>query len=122
MDAVDVHVGEPGLGVEAAGPHLVVAATDRREVEVTEPGGGGQADRPDALPLVERPEVAFVATHERRRPILELRRHPPNPGVGWFVDVRVAVEDRIGDRRVVVEQIIARSHGITLAESRPAHN
>ena len=110
VDAVDVHVGEAGLGVEAARPHRLVADADGREVEERQARGGGEADRPHALAVVERPEVAFVAVHDLRRAVLELRRHPPDPGVGRLVDVRVAVEDRVVDRCVVVEEFRAQFH------------
>ncbi len=119
---VDVHVGEARLGVEASRPHRLVAHADRREVEVRQARGGGEADRADALAVVERPVVALVAVDHLGRAVLELRRHPSHPGVGRLVDVRVAVEDRVVDRRVVVEEVARVLHSPTVSLPREARN
>ncbi len=108
-DAVDVHVGEPGLGVEASRPHRLVGGADGREVEGRHPRGGGEAHRADALAVVERPVVAVVAMDHLRGPVPQGGRHPGRPGVGRLVDVGVAVEDRVVDRRGVLEVLGAVS-------------
>ena len=104
------------------GSHRLVAHAHRREVEVRQARGGGEADGPDALAVVERPVVALVAVDHLGRAVLELRRHPSHPGVGRLVDVRVAVEDRVVDRRVVVEEVARVLHSPTVSLPPEARN
>src|SRR5436190_20270518 len=47
---------------------------------------------------------------QRGRPVLVLGGHPSHPRIGWLVDVRVAVEDRVVDRGVVVEEVARVLH------------
>ena len=67
MDAVDVHVVEPRLRVEAAGADVVVADTLRLVRQVTVARRSSQPERPRALAVVERPDVAAVGVHDTRR-------------------------------------------------------
>ena len=119
---VDVHVGEARLGVEASRPHRLVAHADRREVEERQARGGGEAHRADALTVVERPVVALVAVDHLRRAVLVLRGHASHPGVGRLVDVRVAVEDRVVDGSVVVEEVARVLHLSTVSLPQERRN
>src|SRR5581483_2183714 len=94
VDAVDVHVGEPGGAVVATFAGLLVR--DARPSELV-PRQPGCRDEPDGIGIRgprEEPRVTTLGVlHQARRLVLERRGQPRRPDVRWFEDVRIRGDD-----------------------------
>src|SRR5581483_8142503 len=84
-DAVGVEVVEARRGIEAARPDVLVAISFGPELEIRQPRGRGEAERAEALPVVERPDVAALRAEDLRRARAETLRDAHLPEVGRLV-------------------------------------
>src|SRR5262249_59590751 len=75
------------------------------ELEVREAGRRGEAEGPQALAVVEGPDVAGLGAQRLRRPGAEALRHTRLPQVRRLIHVRVRIEDRIVDAGGVVDEV-----------------
>src|SRR5262249_35502272 len=131
VDAVGVEIREPRGRVEAAGTDVLVAEPLRAELDVAEAGGRGEAERGQALAVVERPHVALRGAQDLRGPCLQVHGHARLPEIGRLVHVRIGVEDRVIDAGDLGEELghlpdhpfsgpAGVKNGATMARSTPA--
>src|SRR5262249_16194384 len=131
VDAVRIEVGEARRRIEAAGTDVLVAEPLRAELDVAQTSGGGEAERTQALAVVERPDVALRRAEDFWCPCFQVRRHARLPEIGRLVHVRVGVEDRIVDAGDLGEELghlpdhpfsgpAGVKNGATMARSTPA--
>src|SRR5262249_51375839 len=117
MDAIRVHVGEPGARLEVPAPDALVGEAHRTEAEVARAGGRHESDRADALAAVERPHVALRGVLEPGRSLAQTGPHPRLPDVGRLVDVGVGIDDRVVDARDLAEPLCALGWSVRAVSS-----
>ena len=94
VDAVLVHLREPGRRVVAAGAH-VLEARPRVHVAGCETRARVHAEVDRVAHALDHPRVTLFEAVDPGRAVAELGRHPGGPEVAGFVDVAVAGDEAV---------------------------
>src|SRR5262249_30046108 len=105
VQPIGVEVPQAGRRVEAARADLVVAQPRCLELEVAQARGGGETERTQLLPVVERPDVALLGVQDLRRASAKSARDTLLPEFGRLVHVRVGIDDGVVDAGYLYERV-----------------